>query len=156
MGKRGHDSDAASKKVEKVEKVSDPQFEVEDLDVSSSESDDEPAAVEEGGDYDSEESAGELKDEEEEEDDEDGDDDGAAGLESSDDEIDRAVLDLVQRQEGEEAQPPEQRQDRSDRTADAGTSEAAGNDSDSSDDERPNRNTGTRWTLESLCTSSWN
>ncbi|KAK9914855.1 hypothetical protein WJX75_001346 [Coccomyxa subellipsoidea] len=70
------------------------------------------------------------------------------GLDSSDDEIDRAVLDLVQGGEGDGSEPAGQRPDRSDRTADAGTSQAAAADSDSSDDERPNRNTVGRVPLE--------
>ena len=57
------------------------------------------------------------------------------------DEVEKSVLDLMQGQQ--EAKGPEEEvpQDRSDRTAEAGTSDAP-SDSDSSEDERPSRNTG--------------
>lgn len=67
------------------------------------------------------------------------------GLEASDDEVDgaadeisKSVLELMQGQQAAGEEPP---QDRRDRTAEAGTSDSQSN-SDSSEDERPSRNTG--------------
>ena len=60
------------------------------------------------------------------------DDDGSA------DEVGKSVLELVQ---GQQAAGEDAPQDRRDRTAEAGTS-GAQSDSDSSEDERPSRNTG--------------
>ena len=137
MGKRELHGNAASKDNEEIENDPSPNFEAEDLDVSSSDSEDELAADGEGGESESEESAAGVDDEED-----DTDVAGSEGLESSDDEIDRAVLDLVQGKNDDESQPPEHQPDRQDRTADAGSSQQAADETDSSDDERPNRNTG--------------
>jgi len=151
MRKRVLDADSKAEGEEKVQSPTEPILDAEDLDVSSSESDSEPAADQEGGEYGSDESEDEITDEEE--DDEEEKDETDAELYSSDDEIDKAVLDLVQGKEGGGSQPGEEHEDRQDRTADAGTSQAAGAESDSSDDERPNRNTGKQSTHANLfCT----
>ena len=75
-------------------------------------------------------------------------DDGAEALEGleangdaddgSADEVGKSVLELMQ---GQQAAGEDAAQDRKDRTAEAGTS-GAQSDSDSSEDERPSRNTG--------------
>ena len=92
------------------------------------------------------EEAGELevdsRDDEDNEDAEDEDEEDGDELESSDDEVGRTVLDLIEGRgagpgEGDDA---EQTQDREDRTADAEPAHDPG--SDSSEDERPSRNTG--------------
>ena len=65
--------------------------------------------------------------------------DGEAYL--SADEVEKSVLDLMQGQQAARGSEKEAPQDRSDRTAEAGTSDAPSG-SDSSEDERPSRNTG--------------
>ena len=57
------------------------------------------------------------------------------------DEVEKSVLDLMQGEQAARGSEKEAPQDRSDRTAEAGTSDAPP-DSDSSEDDRPSRNTG--------------
>lgn len=137
MTKRAKDSEVVHPREEADD--GDGHLDADQLDLSSSDEEDseeEAGALEvESGD-DEPESAD--ADEEDDEDEEDGDEQA-----SSDDEVGRTVLDLIQGRGagpgggGEDAQ---EAQDREDRTADAEPAHDPG--SDSSEDERPSRNTG--------------
>lgn len=148
MPKRSKDSKVIAD--DKAEHKEDAGLDIKELDLSSD--DGEASDQEEEQDFPEDDSGDDQSEPESDEGDEEADGNEEA---SSEDEVGRVVLDLIQArgaQEGEpggDGQPGEQQLDRQDRTADAEPAHDPG--SDSSEDERPSRNTGAAVACLRLC-----